>query len=674
MKSSQIKEKYTRGQNNQVRVLELYSQICEEINANLSHRNNYFCVWKEHLPETPHARDLYTLDIACVFLSRCLIGHRFLTLVPRSPLRHKTLNEVGDKILERYSKISPDISVTWFMPSKDLMEQIEYAFNCETLTLTDIGACYLELCPLDERRSRGKFYTPEPIARYILSHLRFTSLDHSPRTQRLIDPSCGDGIFLSVAAQMITAKQADKKTPADIVRLIQSTIHGFDNDPIAIHLARFRLFYDMIPILIAMRSRMKFKPHIHLADALNTFQPVSQHKIFEAESTENKFNSRFDFVVGNPPYGKIKDMPTNLRKAYSESLYGHPNIYGIFFHLGLELLKPGGMIGYIVPKSFTGGLYFKNLRRMLIERTHIRELLTFTDRQGNFPGVLQENLILIAQARDGTRPMPIRVREVKDIQDLEQNKNSLFLSAEEIILPASFDHIFFTAKEEIAYSIKRKVFSRGIPLRELGIRVSTGQFVWNRRKTYLFNQRSSDTAPLVWSHNIRMFEFLPDRILEKRPPWVQVAGRTEVEICHPRERIIIKRMTAKEEQRRIIAARVPKSFGIETRGYFIENHLNFLEYETDSGFGDLLLAIMNSRLIDFLFRMINGNTQVSATELRMLPIVVPSNAKRLSRFVTQLEKQSSIQSKIFESLQAEIYKLYGLTDSEVCAIESYYAS
>ena len=137
---------------------------------------------------------------------------------------------------------------------------------------------------------------------------------------------------------------------------------------------------------------------------------------------------------------------SNLRTAYAESLYGHPNIYGIFFHLGLELLKPGGMIGYIVPKSFTGGLYFKNLRRMLAERTHIRELLTFTDRQGNFPGVLQENLILIAQARDGARAMPIRVREVKDIRDLELNKNVLSLPAEEIILPASFDYIFFTAQ------------------------------------------------------------------------------------------------------------------------------------------------------------------------------------------------------------------------------------
>ena len=97
----------------------------------------------------------------------------------------------------------------------------------------------------------------------------------------------------------------------------------------------------------------------------------------------------FDLVVGNPPYGKIGGLDEGLRGLYRASLYGHPNLYGLFLHAGLEMLRPGGVLGYIIPRSMLSGWYFQNLRRFVEGRAVLREIILLAERRGVFEGVLQ---------------------------------------------------------------------------------------------------------------------------------------------------------------------------------------------------------------------------------------------------------------------------------------------
>lgn len=68
---------------------------------------------------------------------------------------------------------------------------------------------------------------------------------------------------------------------------------------------------------------------------------------------------RFDVIVGNPPYGKIK-LDEETRKLYSRSLYGHANLYGLFIDASLRILQSGGLVGFVTPTSFLGGNIFKS--------------------------------------------------------------------------------------------------------------------------------------------------------------------------------------------------------------------------------------------------------------------------------------------------------------------------
>lgn len=89
-----------------------------------------------------------------------------------------------------------------------------------------------------------------------------------------------------------------------------------------------------------------------------------------------------------------------------------------------------------------------------------------------------------------------------------------------------------------------------------------------------------------------------------------------------RNYVLLRRFSAKEAARRLVAA--PLIANSLTASFVgLENHLNYIhrrkgELSEQEAFG--LAALLNSELIDTYFRTFNGNTQVSATELRALPL------------------------------------------------------
>jgi adenine-specific DNA-methyltransferase len=86
--------------------------------------------------------------------------------------------------------------------------------------------------------------------------------------------------------------------------------------------------------------------------------------------------------------------------------------------------------------------------------------------------------------------------------------------------------------------------------------------------------------------------------------------------------VLLKRFTAKEERRRLVAGIVE---GKDSYSSFVglENHLNYVyraggELSKEEALG--LAALFNSALVDRYFRAISGNTQVNAAEIRAMPV------------------------------------------------------
>ena len=81
----------------------------------------------------------------------------------------------------------------------------------------------------------------------------------------------------------------------------------------------------------------------------------------------------YDYVIGNPPYLKIpKDA--DEAKAMPMICHGAPNLYFLFWAMGIYNLKQGQELVYIVPRSWTSGTYFKKFREYLFKNCVITNI------------------------------------------------------------------------------------------------------------------------------------------------------------------------------------------------------------------------------------------------------------------------------------------------------------
>jgi len=184
----------------------------------------------------------------------------------------------------------------------------------------------------------------------------------------ICDPSCGDGQFLVALAERVCRKiKACRSTESRTS--YYSTLRkltGVDIDAQALAQCRARL--DRI---LAQYGCDSVKWNLHQADALD-------------QDKWEKF-SRFDYVLGNPPYVRIQNLEKNRREKIAggnwESIQGCTDLFILFFELGLRLTKPGGKMIYITPSSWMKSRSGKRLREFLISRHRICSVTDFGDYQ-----------------------------------------------------------------------------------------------------------------------------------------------------------------------------------------------------------------------------------------------------------------------------------------------------
>jgi adenine-specific DNA-methyltransferase len=128
-------------------------------------------------------------------------------------------------------------------------------------------------------------------------------------------------------------------------------------------------------------------------------------------------------------------------------------------------------------------------------------------------------------------------------------------------------------------------------------------------------------VPLIWMNHVRAMRIsFPNGT--RKPQYIKRSASERSLLLPNRNYVLLRRFSAKEEARRLVAAPwLKQALGCPLVG--IENHLNYIyrpagELDEDEAWG--LAALLNSTLLDTYFRVSSGNTQVSASELRAMPL------------------------------------------------------
>lgn len=240
------------------------------------------------------------------------------------------------------------------------------------------------------KKLRGGYYTPPRVAEWLA---RWAIREG---TDRVLEPSCGDGAFVESAAAELGRRGT--LWAEELPQLIGVELVAEEAEK-----ARRR----------AVRVLASERVGIHEGDFfdwLATAEPAS-----------------FDAVVGNPPFIRYQNFPEPSRSqamAYMESRGLRPNrltnIWVPFVVAAVAMLREGGRLGMVIPAELLQVTYAAQLRQHLADS--FRRVTIYACNEMFFEGAEQEVVLLLAEDRlAGTDPAnkcEVSLVEAASVKDL----------------------------------------------------------------------------------------------------------------------------------------------------------------------------------------------------------------------------------------------------------------
>ena len=482
-----------------------------------------------------------------------------------------------------------------------------------------LGGAYVSFSRHNHRKNGGHYLTPAAVARFMAGHSPY-----SEPHMRVLDPGSGTGI-LSAAVCEAAYRSGTVKT---------LHVDAYETDRLLAALSLLVLSFSRDWLAqrgVALTFDVRQRDFVlEYAEALAEMSMVNG-----GGSSLDGTKTAYSLIISNPPYFKIgKDDPRAV--AWASVVHGQPNIYAIFMALSAELLSDNGKLVYIVPRSFASGPYFRRFREVFFRRVAPTAIHLFESRKDVFKGqtVLQENLVIAARSRmdgEALNDGEVLVSHSKAANDLAERQRLL----------VDIDSVLDLASENSELSIplcaedlELVQAMRGWPntLRSLGLEISTGPVVPFRATQFLADAaHGSSSAPLLWMQHVRPMRTAWPSPAAEKPQWIKAAPGSMKLLVPDATYVLLRRFSAKEEKRRLVAAPLIRG-SLDADMVGLENHLNYIRgvsRELDEQLAYGLAALLNSTFLDRFFRISNGNTQVSATELRAMPLPAESDIRSI---------------------------------------------
>jgi adenine-specific DNA-methyltransferase len=449
-----------------------------------------------------------------------------------------------------------------------------------------------------KKSSLGQFMTPYPIAEFMAS--LFTNKENV----ELLDAGAGIGSL----------------TLASSKKLQINRIEAWEIDPV------------MISYLENNFKSLEIPNEIHNKDFI----------LDTVERIKAGVQPSFTNAILNPPYKKI-NQHSDHRLACREMGIESVNLYTCFFALAILQLKKNGEIVIIIPRSFCNGAYYRPFREFLLKECSIDLIHNFESRKKAFKDdeVLQENVIIKATRGKKQGNVVISFSHDGTFEDTTTKE----LPFEEIVKPDDKESYIHIPTEDLVAN--EGLFEKS--LLDLGLSVSTGPVVDFRVKDYWSMEPQKDTAPLLYPHHFTTEGFQYPKET-KKPNALNRCPDVDKWLMKAGEYVLVKRFSAKEERRRVVAYLI-NSDKLPYSHFGFENHWNVfhikkcgLKTEIASG----LACFLNSTILDDYFRVFSGHTQVNATDLKNMKYPSIEKLAQLGKLYQESMTQEQIDNLVME--------------------------
>lgn len=446
----------------------------------------------------------------------------------------------------------------------------------------------------------GQFMTPFKIAEFM------ASLFVKRKNAVLLDAGAGIGSLTLAASKVLKLKCAE----------------AWELDPVMVSYLRANLAGLGVPTELHERD--------FILDSVDRIQ-------FD-------LGTRFTHAILNPPYKKIGTDSVH-RLACRQIGLETVNLYTAFFALAIMQMEQGGEIVIIIPRSFCNGPYYKPFRDLMLAKCSVDVIHVFESRSQAFKDdeVLQENIILKLTRGGAQGDVTLSFSHDDSFDDVYRR----VVPFEVIVEPADRERFIRIPKGDESDETLVDIFKHG--LKELGLEVCTGPVVDFRLKAWWSQDPQPGTVPCVYPHHFTSagFEWPKEH---KKPNSLFRSPDVDKWLMREGVYVIVKRFSAKEERRRVVAYIVtPEDTKSELVGF--ENHWNVFHIRKGGLALDVakgLAAFLNTTALDNYFRIFSGHTQVNATDLRNMKYPSLERLSELGRRYRHGMEQQEIDALLSE--------------------------
>jgi len=236
-------------------------------------------------------------------------------------------------------------------------------------------------------RLRGAYYTPVPVVNFMLDQLE----THRPLESgmRVIDPSCGSGVFLVQCYRKLIEQQIRKDEtvpkPVELRDLLTDHIFGVDTDSDACQIAELSLILTLLdyvkpPDLTNTRFKLPALVGKNIIHG-NAFDGTSERDL-------KFFRQQFDWVVGNPPWIELNpnaldrlDRPIYewMQANKRERPTGGNQAAEAFAWRACDFTSPRGIVGLLIPAMTLFKHESKAFRRSFLDQTNVWAVANFSN-------------------------------------------------------------------------------------------------------------------------------------------------------------------------------------------------------------------------------------------------------------------------------------------------------
>ncbi len=402
---------------------------------------------------------------------------------------------------------------------------------------------------------------------------------------------------------------------------------------------------------------------------------------------------KFDIVIGNPPYGLINKRQNKAETIvvteddynfyknsdkYASATTGGINIFRLFIVKSIDLLKTKGSFCEIFPLAFVADLSAKKLREDILKHHCITSIEAFPERDNEAKRVFKSAKIsaCIANIQKSIPQKEFFIRMNAE-PFVELDKEKVYLDYDKILL---FDSVYYTipllSNEDI--NLLTKVFSKGQKL-ETFAHCYTGEIdlSLNANLLSLDNNYSEMIKGAIIDRYIKRKKMSQGEIMYLKEAEYLKDNNSKKSKHHFNKRIVMQGITGVNEKHRLKMTIIPE-------GIYCANSVNYIVFNEDNN-DDIyfVLGVLNSKLLDYVFKKFSTNSNVNGYEVDALPICLSDeNLKNsISKNVISIlditktenyeeDKQKKLSVKIYEDkIDIMVYKLYDLSYSEVKTID-----